>query len=116
MIGIETEGFQSWSIGQAERLSVLFKLEVEHRHPLGGEQGSCLPERKAKAGPAIAQSIGKNLLQQSSRQMRKTAIAGVEGPIRRFRQSRLPLDIGNGVPQRGKALLVIGGLHGFTTM
>jgi len=95
-------------------LSVLFQLQVQHGHALGGQQCFRLSQRKAETGAAIAQGIGKNLLHQSTRETRKTAIDGIERPVGRLRQGRLAIDIGNGVPQRGKALLVVGGWHGLT--
>lgn len=107
---VQTETRQSRPIGQAEKLRIRSKLQIQHRQPFRGEQGADLPQRKPQARPAIAHRIGAHILQQPARQARKTL-----GPVKAARphlsQGRLALDIGNGVPQRGKALLAILGLH-----
>ncbi len=108
---IQPKTRQPRPIGQAEELSIGGKLEIEHRQPLRGEQGTDLPQCKPQARPAIAHRIGAHILQQTTRQARKTIRRLVKGTCPHLGQRRLALDIGNGVPQRGKALLAILGLH-----
>lgn len=110
--GVKTERDKPRTIGNAEKLPVSGQLQVEHGHAPGRQQRSCLSQGKAEAGAAIAHGVGKNLLQQPTRQKGKPAFLCVKRPGSHLRQSRLALDIGNGFPQRGKALLAIGGLHG----
>jgi len=90
-------------------LRIAHKLEINDREALGGKKASGLPQGKAEAGPAIAHGIGKDLLREPARKARKLTIIGAKSALAHFCQSRLALDIGNSVAQRGKALLAIGG-------
>ena len=109
LVGIKTEGQQPWAIGEAKKLRVADKLEINHREALGGEKASGLPQGKAETGPAIAHGIGEDLLREPAGKGRKLSIVGAKSALAHLRQSRFALDIGNGVAQRGKALLAIGG-------
>lgn len=109
---IDAEGGKPRTIGQAEELRICLKLQVEESHPLGIDEHACLSQGKAETGSAVADTIGKHLLQQSARQPRKASLRGRKGSRPHLGQGRLALDIGNDIPQRGKALLTIGGLHG----
>lgn len=109
LVGIKAKGQKPRSIRQPEKLPITCKLQIENRHALGCQQRPGLSQRKAKAGAAIAHCVGENLLQEPPGQVWKGAILGFESAFARLRQCRLALDIGNGVPQRGKALLAIGG-------
>lgn len=84
-------------------------MQIEHCHTLGRQQRFGLTKGKTETGPAIAYGIGEDLLQKSSGQARKIAVPGIKGLCPHLRQCRLALDIGNGVPQRGEALLAIRG-------
>ena len=70
-----------------------------------------LRQRKAETGATIAYFIGKHFLHQPARQRRKAFPRPHIRPARRLQQGRPALDIGNDIPQRGKALLLTGGLH-----
>ena len=109
---IETEAGKPRTIGQAEKLRIGLQLQVENGHPPGVEQHACLSQGKAETGSTIADTIGKHLLQQPARKLRKAALRGRKGSRPHLGQGRFALDIGNDIPQRGKALLSIGGLHG----
>lgn len=111
---IQAKREQARSIGQAKELGVVGQLEIEQCHAPGIEQGPGLTEGKAEAGAAIAHGIGKNLLEKATGQARKAPIHGRKRAGAGFRQRRFSLDIGNGFPQRGEALLVIRGLHDLT--
>ncbi len=110
--GIETKGRQPRAIGQAEELCICFKLQVEDGHPPGVEQHACLPQSKAETGAPVADTIGKDLLQQPARQPREASLGSRKGSRPCLGQGWLALDIGNDIAQRGKALLTTGGLHG----
>ena len=111
---IEPEPVEPRRIGHALFLGIFGQMQVKHcraarRHqPLGLRQG------KAQAGSAIADVIGKYFLNKPARQRRKDIVRPRLRPAHRLQQGRLALDIGNDIPQRGKALVVIGGLHDAT--
>jgi hypothetical protein len=54
-----------------------------------------------------------NLLHQPCRQFRESIILRLD-PLPGFGEGGFALDVGNDVPQRGEALLMILGLHGAT--
>jgi len=112
---IEAEREKTRPIGQAKKLPITGKLQVENRDTPGVQERSCLPKGKAEAGTPIAHGIGENLLQQASGQLGKVPVLFAKRARAGFRQGRLALDIGNSIPQRGKALLAILGLHDPTT-
>lgn len=97
LVGIKAEGQQARPIGEAEKLRVADKLEINHREALGGEKASGLSQGKAETGPAIAHGIGKNLLREPAGKARKLSIVGAKSALAHLRQCRLALDIGNGV-------------------
>jgi hypothetical protein len=109
---IEAEAGKPRTIGQAKKLRIGLQLQVENGHPPGVEERACLSQGKAETGSAIADTIGKHLLQQPARKLRKASLRGRKSPRPRLGQGWFALDIGNDIPQRGKALLLIGGLHG----
>jgi hypothetical protein len=111
---IEPEPGETRPIGQAQLLRVLAQLQVENRRPARGHQALRLRQGKAQAGAAIADFIGEDFLHQPARQLRKGLASRHVGPARRLQQSRLALDIGNDIAQRGKTLSAIGGLHDAT--
>lgn len=111
---IEAKGRQPRAIGQAEELRIRLQLQVEDGHPPGIEQHACLPQGEAKTGAPIADTIGKHLLQQPARKSREASLGIPKGSRPRLRQGWLALDIGNDIPQRGKALLTTEGQHGAT--
>ncbi len=89
-------------------------MQIKDGRTQYGDEAAGLSQRKAEAGAAIASLVSKNLLHETTGQGGKEAILGRGHRRARLQQSRLALDIGNGVPQRGQALLVAGGLHGAT--
>ena len=106
---VEAKRQQSRSIRKAEELSIRSKLQIENCYPLWCQQRFGLAQGKAEAGAAISYGIREDLLQQATGQGWKSTILGFKGAFLRLRQCRLALDIGNGVPQRGEALLAIRG-------
>lgn len=109
---VEAEAGQPRSIRQAEELRILIQLQIEHGQAPWGQQGLGLAQRKGQTRPAIADSIGKNLLQQATGQARKALPIGSERTRLHPGQRRFALNIGNDIPQRGKALLAALSLHG----
>lgn len=107
---IEPEAEQPRSIGQAELLRLVGQLQIDDRHALARQEPPRLPQGKAKARAHIAAIVGKHFLQQAAGQFGELPILGFH-PLPGLGQGRLALDIGNGVPQRGEALLVIGRGH-----
>lgn len=108
---IEPEPGQARPIGQAQPLRILAQLQVENRRSAGADKLFRLRQRKAEAGAAIAYFIGKHFLYQPAWQRWKDLSRPHIGPAHRLQQGRPALDIGNDIPQRGKALLLTGGLH-----
>lgn len=86
------------------------QLHVVDRRAPRREQGFGLGQRKGEARAAVPGPVGIDFLHETCRQGGKNA-GCTPRTIGRFRQCRLALDIGNGVPQRGKALLAFRGLH-----
>ncbi len=109
-IGVKAEAEQARPIGQAHFLAVLDQLQIDDGRALAGQQAPGLGQGKAQHGPGMAALIGEHFLQQAARRQRKTGCR-IAGHYPRFGQSRLALDIGNSVPQRGKALLVVWRAH-----
>lgn len=101
---------QTWPIGQAEVLCLVGQLHIVDRRTPRREQVFRLRQGKGEARAAVSCTIGIDFLNEACRQCGKGAGLTLR-TVGRFRQCRLTLDIGNGVPQRGKALLAVGGLH-----
>lgn len=106
--GINPEPVQAWPIGQAEVFSLICQLHVVDRRALRREQALGLGEGKGEAGTAVARAVGIDFLHEARRQCGEHA-RFTPWAVGRLRQCRLALDIGNGVPQRGEALLAIRG-------
>lgn len=98
-------------IGHAELLGILGHLQVKDRRPARRDQAPSLRKCKPEAGAAIAQIVGKHLLHQPARKHGKTIRLPDIRPPYGLQQGRLALDIGNDIPQRGKALILGLGLH-----
>ena len=96
-------------------LGIFGQMQIEHSRTARRHQPLGLRQGKAQTGPAIADVVCKYLLHQPSGQSRKRALFGMTRPLRCIQQSRFALDIGNDIPQRGKALLLFLGLHLATT-
>lgn len=109
---VEAKGRKTRPIGQTEKLRILRQLQIEHSQALGRQQRPGLAQRKGETGAAIANGIGKHILQQPTRQVGKGAVRRIMGAGFNLCQGRLSFDFGNDIPQRGKALLGAWGLHG----
>jgi hypothetical protein len=112
---VEPKAQKPRSIRQAELLRLIGQLHVNDGNPLQGQKIARLGQGKAQTCPCIAAPIGEHFLQQSTRQKGKLSALSLH-PLAGLRQSRFALDIGNSIPQRGKALLAIRGLHETTAM
>jgi hypothetical protein len=82
-------------------------VKIKDRRSFGAEQALGLRQGKAQTTAAIPDIVGENLLHQAARQERKLCLVTSIGPSRHLKQGRLALDIGNDIPQRDKALLLI---------
>ncbi len=82
-------------------------MKIKDRRSFWAEQALGLRQGKAQASAAIPDIVGENLLHQAARQERKLCCVTLIGSSRRLKQGRLALDIGNDIPQRHKALLLI---------
>lgn len=91
--------------------SLISQLHIVDCRAPRREEAPGLGQRKSKARPGVADAIGVNLLHEARGQSGKQAGLAM-WTICLLGQRRLALDIGNGVPQRGKALLAVRGLHG----
>lgn len=109
-IGVKAEAEQARPIGQAHFLAVLDQLQIDDGRALTGQQAPGLGQGKTQHRPGMAALIGEHFLQQATGGQRKTGCR-IVGHDPRFGQSRLALDIGNSVPERGKALLVVWRAH-----
>lgn len=99
------------AIGQAQLLGILAQLQVKDRRATRGQQSPGLRHGKAQAGAGIAQLVGKHFLHQSPAQLGEhVALSGL-GTARSIGQRRLALYIGNDFPERGKALVLVRGVH-----
>ena len=108
---IEPKGQQARAIGNTQFLGFAGQLQVDDGEPLLSEQATGLTQRKAQCRPGIATFVGEHFLQQSAGQHRKPAGMVLLDHSPCLGQRRLALDVGNAVPQRGKALLAIGRAH-----
>ncbi len=110
-IGVETEADEARTVRHAQLLGLVSQLQIDDGQALRAEQSLGLSQGEAQGGPSIASLVGEDLLQQSSRKHGERT-AAILDPLPHLPQGRLALDVGNGVPQRGEALLAIGGAHG----
>lgn len=79
LIGIEAKEREARPIGQAEKLGIGLKLQVEHGHAPLVEQGLGLPQRKAQARAPVADGIGEHFLQETAGQLRKRTLRHGKG-------------------------------------
>lgn len=86
------------------------QLYIIDRRAPRREQVFRLRQGKGEARAAIPRAIGIDFLHEACRQSGKNT-GFTPRTIGRLRQCRLALDIGNGVPQRGEALLAFRGVH-----
>lgn len=107
---IKPEAPQSGAIGQAQFLAFPNQLQVNDRRTLRVQQATGLRQRKPQQGARMATLIGEDLLQESIRRERE-AIDLIADHCPCLGQRRFALDIGNGVAQRGDALLAFGRGH-----
>lgn len=91
------------------------QLQIDDGDPLACQEAPGLTQSEAERRADIAAIIGENLLQQATGQDWKSVAFGAN-PRPRLGQGGLALDIGNDIPQRGKALLLVRGVHGATAM
>lgn len=112
---IQPETEKTRAIGQPEKPAILGQLQIEQGRALGSQQPPALPQREGKAGPAIARRICEHLLHEPATKGRKRAVSAERDLLSCLGEDRLPLDIGNDIPQRGKALLLNLGLHDATS-
>lgn len=82
-------------------------MKIKDCRSFGAKQTFGLRQGKAKTTATIPDIVGKNLLHQAARQERKLCCVALFGASRRLKQGWLTLDIGNDIPQRHKALLLI---------
>ncbi len=86
------------------------QLQIDQGRPLRADQALGLRQGKAQHCTAIARFVGKHFLQEPIAELGKGACSALDlNP--RLGQGRLALDIGNTIPQRGKALLAVGRRH-----
>lgn len=109
-VGGDAMGEQARAIGHAQPLGFARQLQVDDGGALRPDEALGLAEGKAKQRPGIAMLVGEDFLQQTARQHRKGTCLFLHA-LPGLRQGRFPFDIGNGIAQRGKALLAIGQGH-----
>lgn len=110
-IGVKAETDQPRPIRQAHFLAILAQLQIDHGRAALGDKAARLPQGKTQHGASVATFIGEDFLAEPTGQNGKAGALG-HGPGEALRQSRLLFDIGNGIAQRGNALLTVGGAHG----
>jgi hypothetical protein len=110
-IGVKTEAYQPRPIGHAEPLRLSHQLEINNGGPLPCQERTGLIQRKTQGGTTLALLVGEHFLQQSATENGKASILRFH-PLAGFGEGGLALDLGNTVPQRGKALLLIWRSHG----
>jgi hypothetical protein len=82
-------------------------VKIKDRRSFWAKQALGLRQGKAQTTAAIPNIVGKNLLYQAAWQERKLCFVTSIRSSRHLKQGRLALDIGNDIPQRDKALLLI---------
>lgn len=110
-VGVEAEADEAGAIGQAHFLGLAGELQIDHGRARRGDQAARLGQGKAEGGAGMAALGGKDFLQLAGGGQGKAGRIGMQQRAR-FGQSRLALDIGNGIAQRGKALLAVRRAHG----
>ena len=109
-IRVKAEMSKAWSIGHAQFLRLVSQLQINHRNTTCRQQAAHLRHSETKACTGIATIIGKDLLQQAAGKFGEAPVLSLD-PLPSFSQRWFALDIGNGIPQRGDALLAIGRGH-----
>jgi hypothetical protein len=108
---IDPEPIETWTIGKAECLAFLGQLHIKNAGPAGIHQSLGLRQGKAQACAAIPNCIAKNFLHEATGQDRETGSCRSLEPLPRLQQGWFSFNISNGMPQRGKALLLALGRH-----
>lgn len=102
---------QARPVRQALLLCVSRQRQVKNSRPAWTDQLPGLRQGKAQTGASNAQIVGKHFLDQPTRQHGKIVMFRPSRALHRFQQGRFALNIGNDIPQRGKALAATGELH-----
>lgn len=109
---IKTEAEHTRAIRQTHLLGILDELQIDDSRALLVQQAACLGQGKTEHRTSMTALVGEYLLQQAcSGQWKAFDIVLHPDPLACFCQCGFALDIGNGFPQRGQALLVIGRRH-----
>lgn len=113
-IGVEAETEHARAIRHAHFLGFADQLQIDNRWPLATDEAARLAQGKAQRSTGMAAFVGENLLQQAAGRNGKAPMLRLN-PCPRLGQGWPALDLGNGIAQRGKALVTVGGAHRATS-
>ncbi|KKC31680.1 hypothetical protein WH91_18430 [Devosia psychrophila] len=109
-VRVKPEMGKTRPIGHAQFLRLVRQLQINDGNSAGRQQAAHLGQSKPEACSGVAAVIRKYFLQQTAGKFRKTPVLDLNS-LPSLGQRWFALNIGNGIPQRGDALLAIGRGH-----